>query len=131
MAEIEMLQALHGDAFILHCHKNGNNGVIVVDGGPYRDSRKIVSHLDALNTIDLMVLTHYDDDHIGNIDIVKNQDGELELVGYNTDAPLPLKGQHQTHSHKVFRKSDGQINKTFQNAEERLYDLGKKVRELF
>lgn len=45
MAEIEMLQALHGDAFILHCHKNGNNGVIVVDGGPYRDSRKIVSHV--------------------------------------------------------------------------------------
>ena len=54
MAEIEMLQALHGDAFILHCHKNGNNGVIVVDGGPYRDSRKIVSHLDALNTIDYL-----------------------------------------------------------------------------
>ena len=51
MVDIEMLQALHGDAFILHCQKNGNDGVIVVDGGPNRDSRKIVSQLDALETI--------------------------------------------------------------------------------
>ena len=83
MAEIEMLQALHGDAFILHCHKNGNNGVIVVDGGPYRDSRKIVSHLDALNTIDLMILTHYDDDHIGGI--------LAYIKKHKADRPFPVK----------------------------------------
>ena len=40
------------------------------------------------------------------------------------EAPLPLKGQHQSHSHKVFRKNDDQVSKTYQNAEERLYDLG-------
>lgn len=65
------------------------------------------------------------------MDIVRNANGELELIGYQPDAPLPLKGQHQSHSHKVFRKSDDQVSKTYQNAEERLYDLGKKVRELF
>lgn len=98
--------------------------------GSLKEMDNIIDHLTAKRKVYGRTQV-YDDDHIGNIDIVKNQDGELELVGYNTDAPLPLKGQHQTHSHKVFRKSDGQINKTFQNAEERLYDLGKKVRELF
>ncbi|WP_308230642.1 MBL fold metallo-hydrolase [uncultured Prevotella sp.] len=83
MPNIEMLQALHGDAFILHCQKNGNNGVIVVDGGPYRDSRKIVSHLDALNTIDLMVLTHYDDDHIGGV--------LAYIKKHKADRPFPVK----------------------------------------
>ena len=73
----------------------------------------------------------YADKHVGDIDIVKNQDGELELVGYKPDAPLPLKVQHQSHNPKVFRKSDDQVSKTYQNAEEKLYDLGQKVRELF
>lgn len=83
MVDIEMLQALHGDAFILHCQKNGNDGVIVVDGGPNRDSRKIVSQLDALETIDLMVLTHYDDDHIGGI---------LSYIKkHKSDRPFPVK----------------------------------------
>lgn len=65
--DIEMLQALHGDAFILYCHRGKNKGVVVVDGGPNQNSRIIVERLDELGTIDLMVLTHYDDDHIGGI----------------------------------------------------------------
>lgn len=67
MADIEMLQALHGDAFIIHCQKGKNKGLVVVDGGPNKNSRDVVNQLDALGTIDLMVLTHYDDDHIGGI----------------------------------------------------------------
>ena len=98
--------------------------------GSLKEMDNIIDHLTAKRKVYGRTQV-YDDNHIGNIDIVKNPEGELELVGYNTDAPLPLKGQHQTHSHKVFRKSDGQISKTFQNAEERLYDLGEKVRELF
>lgn len=67
MVNIEMLQALHGDAFVLHCHKGKNSGVIVVDGGPNKDSQKIVDKLDSLGMIDLNILTHYDDDHIGGL----------------------------------------------------------------
>lgn len=67
MRHIEMLKALHGDAFILYCRKGNNNGIVVVDGGPVQDSFKIVNRLEELGTIDLMVLTHYDDDHIGGI----------------------------------------------------------------
>ncbi len=83
MADIEMLQALHGDAFILHCQKDDNKGIIVVDGGPNRNSRNIVSQLDKLGIIDLMVLTHYDDDHIGGI---------LSYIKkHKTNRPFPVK----------------------------------------
>ena len=98
--------------------------------GSLKEMDNIIDHLTAKRKVFGRTQV-YADKHIGDIDIVKNQDGELELVGYKPDAPLPLKGQHQSHSHKVFRKSDDQVSKTFQNAEERLYDLGQKVRELF
>ena len=98
--------------------------------GSLKEMDNIIDHLTAKRKVFGRTQV-YADKHVGDIDIVKNQDGELELVGYKPDAPLPLKGQHQSHSHKVFRKSDDQVSKTYQNAEERLYDLGQKVRELF
>ena len=98
--------------------------------GSLKEMDNIIDHLTAKRKVFGRTQV-YADKHIGDIDIVKNQDGELELVGYKPDAPLPLKGQHQSHSHKVFRKNDDQVSKTYQNAEERLYDLGQKVRELF
>lgn len=83
MVNIEMLQALHGDSFILHCHKGENSGLVVVDGGPSKKSRKVVEKLDKLGTIDLMVLTHFDDDHIGGI---------LRYVKkHEKDIPFPVK----------------------------------------
>ena len=98
--------------------------------GSLKEMDNIIDHLTAKRKVYGRTQV-YADKHVGDIDIVKNQDGELELVGYKPDVPLPLKGQHQSHSHKVFRKSDDQVSKTFQNAEEKLYDLGQKVRELF
>ena len=83
MANIEMLQALHGDAFILYCQKGENKGVIVVDGGPSKSSQNIVSRFDELDVIDLMILTHYDDDHIGGI---------LDyIIKHKLDRPFPIK----------------------------------------
>lgn len=98
--------------------------------GSLKEMDNIIDHLTAKRKVYGRTQV-YADKHVGDIDIVKNQDGELELVGYKPDAPLPLKGQHQPQSGKAFRKSDGQISKTYQNAEEKLYDLGQKVRELF
>lgn len=98
--------------------------------GSLKEMDNIIDHLTAKRKVYGRAQV-YADKHVGDIDIVKNQDGELELVGYKPDAPLPLKGQHQSHNPKVFRKSDDQVSKTYQNAEEKLYDLGQKVRELF
>ena len=36
---IQVLQANHGDALILHCNKSDKRGVIVIDGGPSPNPR--------------------------------------------------------------------------------------------
>lgn len=63
------MSARHGDALILHCSKGEDEGTIVIDGGPFANPRfnpfltEIESHL----PIDLMVVTHFDDDHLVGI----------------------------------------------------------------
>lgn len=82
-ANIRILKALYGDAFVLHCHKGDEYGTIVVDGGPNKDSRKVIEEFDKFGVIDLMVLTHYDLDHIGGI---------LAYISkHRNDKPFPVK----------------------------------------
>lgn len=66
-SSIRMLKARHGDAFILDLWKGENHGCIVVDGGPSICGNAVVKELLWLEHIDLMILTHFDDDHIGGI----------------------------------------------------------------
>ena len=108
---------------MLECICNAANGSI-------QEMVNIVDHLTAKKKV--MGRTQvYNGENLGDIDIRRNEDGVLELRGYHADAPLPLKGQHQKHNPKIFRKTDDQVNKNFQKAEERMMNLGKKVRELF
>lgn len=82
-SNIRILKALHGDCFILNCKKGENTGIVVVDGGPHQDSYKIIEVLEEYSNIDLMVITHYDDDHIGGI---------LDYVEkHKDDRPFPVK----------------------------------------
>lgn len=67
MSSIEVLQAKHGDSFIVYCQKGNNKGIVVIDGGPTTERVKIKRTLDKIEKIDLMILTHYDDDHIGGL----------------------------------------------------------------
>lgn len=67
MSKIHFLQVKHGDAFILECNRSDNNGIIVVDGGPSGCSYILSGKLKELGQPDLLILTHYDDDHIGGI----------------------------------------------------------------
>ena len=66
---IQVLPAAHGDAIIIHCTQGKNNGIIVVDGGPYVNPLKnpFISEVERLDFIDLMILTHHDSDHISGI----------------------------------------------------------------
>ena len=82
---IHFLPAEHGDAFILHCYKGDNEGYVVVDGGPdcLRSYNFISKQFDHIPHIDLMVLTHHDDDHIGGI---------LRYIkAHKDDKPFPMK----------------------------------------
>lgn len=66
---LHFLQAQHGDSIIVHCCKEENSGVIVVDGGTCSNPRLnfFVKAVEELCTIDLVILTHHDSDHIAGI----------------------------------------------------------------
>ena len=64
---IQMLKADIGDAFIIKVKHGEESFTMVVDGGPRRSMRTVVPAIEALERIDMMVLTHYDSDHIGGI----------------------------------------------------------------
>lgn len=69
MMILRSLKAEHGDAFIIEFGTDTNKHYVVIDGGP---SSKyciddVVGELNSLPFIDLMVLTHFDDDHIAGL----------------------------------------------------------------
>lgn len=62
--QIIPLRAAHGDAIIIKEENKESPFTIVVDGGPEITAEDIVYQLKRLNHIDLLILTHYDEDHI-------------------------------------------------------------------
>ena len=64
---IKMLKADIGDAFIIEVKEGEESFTMVVDGGPKATQRTIVEEIAQLEHIDLMILTHYDSDHIRGI----------------------------------------------------------------
>lgn len=82
---IQVLPARHGDALILHCSKGGNRGVIVIDGGPYANPRfnPFIREIENCLPVDLMILTHFDDDHLIGI--------KTFVENHRDDVPFPIK----------------------------------------
>ena len=70
---IEILKACHGDAFVVHAYKGDNTGIIVIDGGPDQSRIAVNRKLSSFQCIDLMILTHYDHDHISGINTYVSQ----------------------------------------------------------
>lgn len=81
---IQVLQAKHGDALILRCNKGDNYGVIVIDGGPNSKSKynSFIEEVEKYLPIDLMVVTHFDDDHLVGI--------KSFIEKHHTDNPFPV-----------------------------------------
>lgn len=80
MSELYCLPAQHGDAFFIHCQKGGEEGWIVVDGGPSGNKKlnPFIHEVETLPSVDLMVMTHHDDDHlIGIWEYIKTHKNDL------------------------------------------------------
>lgn len=60
----------------------------------------------------------------------REEDGSVTVQGVNPAFTKKEVGQHLTHNQSVLRK-DGQIRKNVIAAREKLYDLGKEVREIY
>lgn len=58
------LRAAHGDAIIVEAEAEGRIFRIVIDGGPEDTQDAVAERFVNLEHIDLLVLTHYDEDHI-------------------------------------------------------------------
>ena len=81
---IKCLKAEHGDAFIITVAQGDELHYIVVDGGPSSKFciEEVVDELKAIPIVDLMVLTHFDDDHIA---------GLLAYLEAYKDSTLPVR----------------------------------------
>lgn len=73
--EINMLNVEDGDAIILLLKDNNRKSLVVIDGGYKKHFPKLQKRLNELlpqfdNKIDLLICTHYDNDHIGGVEYV-------------------------------------------------------------
>ena len=70
---IKMLKADIGDAFIIEVKEGEESFTMVVDGGSKRSMRTVVPAIEALEKIDMLVLTHYDAAFVGDLSLCKKQ----------------------------------------------------------
>jgi len=67
MSKIHFLPVKNGDSFVIECDKGNQHGLVVVDGGPTGYGKVLQSKVEETGLPDLLVLTHYDEDHIGGL----------------------------------------------------------------
>jgi beta-lactamase superfamily II metal-dependent hydrolase len=85
--QITMVDVEDGDAIIIFFEGNGKKHVSLIDGGRRQYAEKVIGKLDAIlkkagkQSPDLLVVTHYDSDHIGGIPAIidKYKNGIREL----------------------------------------------------
>lgn len=84
MSELYFLPAQHGDALFLHCQQGKEEGWIIVDGGPNGNAKfnPFIKFIEAIPSLDLMILTHQDDDHLMGI--------RAYIKKHKNDNPFPV-----------------------------------------
>ncbi|HVF14828.1 MAG TPA: hypothetical protein VM942_09535 [Acidimicrobiales bacterium] len=123
--ELEVLPAQQGDCLILHSETDDGPGLILIDGGPAGVSRAtLFPRLQELRdergldddeplVIDLVIVSHVDDDHIkGVIDLF---DGMLDLHRANEPPRFVVKGLwHNTFDRVLGNDETGGLRSTTQ-----------------
>lgn len=83
--QIKILRAGYGDSIILQCRKGDNKGIIVIDGGYSGNAKfnEFINEVENYESIDLMIMTHIDDDHLVGI--------KKYIEDHVDDDPFPVK----------------------------------------
>ena len=74
--KINMLNVVDGDAIIVSIEHNGKDYVVLIDAGEAIYANSVIQKLDTVldgvgrKAPDLVVVTHYDSDHIGGMPAV-------------------------------------------------------------
>ena len=97
--------------------------------GNFKKMDDIIAHLTAKQKTYGRTQVYADQTH-KNMDITM-ENGRLVLKGYENPDTIPLKGQKVDRNPNIFRKSDDQVKKTYQNTEKKIYDIGKEVRNMW
>lgn len=71
----------------------------------------------------------YSDNSIKSLDIVKNN-GVLQIIGIPTKKEKII-SKDNNRNPNIFRKSDNQVKKTYQQMSDRLHNIGQYVREMY
>ncbi len=100
---IEVLPATYGDAIWIECARDGRPWRMVVDGGPPEAAGALAARVDALppgeRTIDVVVVSHIDSDHIGGmLPLLERDDLDIGDVWFNALPQLPEAGERHTRS---------------------------------
>lgn len=123
--EIHFLEAEYGDAIVIKTVTGDRPFTIVVDGGPQGSADDIVQQLVTLGHIDLMVLTHFDDDHIsGLIKYVEHFQGSqlpvdkfwcncAQEIDLASDTLISTAGYENANTLACFLREQAKHNPTF------------------
>lgn len=100
---IEVLHAAYGDAIWIECARDGRPWRMVVDGGPPEAAGALAARVDALppgeRTIDVVVVSHIDSDHIGGmLPLLERDDLDIGDVWFNALPQLPEADERHTRS---------------------------------
>lgn len=73
----------------------------------------------------------YNDNKVPEVDIVRDENGNLTVIGYNPDKEEPAKGMKVQRNPKIFKKGDdNQMNKNYQRVADNMENIGAVIREL-
>ncbi len=101
-SKIRLLKAEHGDSFIIETDNEGIPFVMVVDGGTDNAyENDIEEKLEELSQIDLMVLTHTDNDHI---------EGLLSFISSTKHRNIPIKKYWINCMHSIRVASSAKVS---------------------
>lgn len=85
MFRVKAIQAQHGDALLISYGEEGSLRHILIDGGPKETVGVLLGELDAIRedgllTLEALIVTHYDEDHIVGInELLANKPDWLEI----------------------------------------------------